>query len=51
MLIANKSDLGSGGISDEEVKKLMKIEGITISKDVSAKTGAQVEEAFEGLAI
>ena len=50
VLIANKSDLGDGGITDEQIKKLMKVQGISIYKETSAKTGDQVSQAFEELA-
>ena len=49
MLLANKSDLEKEEVSQEEIKELIKNEGICIFKETSAKTGDRVNEAFKEL--
>ena len=49
MLLANKSDQPYDAVKEPEVQQFMKEYGITLFREVSAKTGNQVGEAFRVL--
>ncbi len=49
MLLANMNDLQENKIPEEEVRKFMDDNGITIFSETSAKTGNNVADAFKRL--
>jgi Ras-related protein Rab-1A len=49
MLLANKSDVPIDAVSEAEVQKFMSEYKISLFKEVSARTGSQVGEAFKVL--
>lgn len=49
MLLANKSDVTNDAVSDGQVKTFMEKHGVKLFREVSAKTGNQVLDAFKAL--
>lgn len=49
MLLANKSDVPNDAVSDSQVRKFMETHNIKLFREVSAKTGNQVQDAFKAL--
>lgn len=49
MLLANKSDVPNDAVSDQQVRAFMDKHGVKLFREVSAKTGNQVLDAFRAL--
>ena len=49
MLLANKCDVPNDAVSDGQVRKFMEKHNIKLFREVSAKTGNQVQDAFKAL--
>lgn len=49
MLLANKSDVINDVVTDGQVKTFMETHGVKLFREVSAKTGNQVLDAFKAL--
>lgn len=49
MLLANKSDVPNDAVSDSQVRKFMETHQVKLFREVSAKTGNQVQDAFKAL--
>ena len=47
MVIANKSDTAIDLVSDSDLRNFLDSNGVTLFKEVSAKTGDQVNDAFK----
>jgi hypothetical protein len=49
MLLANKCDVAHDAVTDAQVRKFMETHQVKLFREVSAKTGNQVQDAFKAL--